>query len=167
MHGFGHGFDDVVVIVIAKRARQDNCPIAQNTNDAAYFANFAQLVRNKEDANALCLKLADAIKQRVCFVRGQGGRRFIKNKDAGLANQPAHDFNNLAVGNFKGGGLRIKIKRYGKIAQQGFCLCPQRARFGLKTKTDIFQNRLVGQDVGFLGDQIKPKGLCRRRGRGA
>ncbi len=77
---------------------------------------LAQLVRDEEDADSLTPgACARAGRRRAGLEGGEGGGGLVEDQHAGVAHEAAQDLDDLPLGDFQGGGLRVEVERDGEL----------------------------------------------------
>lgn len=77
-----------------------------------------QLVADEDDRQSQSDRLPKRVKQRIRFLRGQNGGRFVEDKDAGLAIECLEDFDPLPLTHRKAAHPRIGVDGKPKLRRK-------------------------------------------------
>ena len=93
-----HGRNQVVHVKSPARARRRNPAIAQHRAAIGDGEDLVELMRNVDDAGALCAQASQHREQSLDLALFQCGRRLVKDENARFPAQPLADGNKLALG---------------------------------------------------------------------
>ena len=91
---------------------------AQDADTAAGGENFAKLVGNENNGEALCHKALQGVKQGGRFLRRENRGGFVKNQNPGFPVKSLENFNTLALAHRKRCNNRIRVYFQSKFPRQ-------------------------------------------------
>ena len=159
-----HGRQDRAVRHLDHGCCQRNAAVTQNGDAVGNRTDLGQLVADEHQATAFGTQLPHPSEQRRNLLWGKGTGGFVEDQDAGVAQKPSGDFDQLAVGDFKTAGRGVKVKPCTQ-------LCQQRGDTGAawlpgKAKGQIFEHRQGRKHLRFLRNEVKTSRLRRSRAAG-
>ena len=157
----GHVVDELFAVKVGHSTFDNLFAAAQNGQFFANFKNFFQLVRYKDNADALGLQVADYLEQGVNFLLGQSSGRFVHNQQLGILQQSAADGNQLFIGNGQVANQGVQVHFYINHVQSLLGLFTDRfpvykflAIHSFRGHGNIFSNSQVRENGKILIDNL-------------